>query len=227
MTFENTHLLVKAIGHFGTVAVSNDTWSSGLRIANPTPAESPPNVDYTSFLADLAPLYQSFHQNASTAAGSSCYIDELTLARIGPDGKYNPPEFVTNRHTYTVKPVGVGTPTGPWSQSFVYSLRTAIPRGYASNGRVYWPCLVPALDATTGRMNTATVAARLTPFKTLLDSINALTGAIQPGLAVCVMSRVGSGQTAYVTHVRADGRMDSQERRENDQVSVYQTVQLA
>jgi hypothetical protein len=214
-------LYLRAHGHFGGGSTDiQDRWSAGFRIARALGGEFP-DVDYLPFLASLQTPFTVFHGSSSVNVGSNCYLTQLSAARVGPDGKYNPATEVTNYHVMAPIAVGNGTPTQEWSNAFVFSLRTARPRGVASNGRVYWPLLAPTVVAGTGRLDSADVTAKIGAFKTLLNAINAAADTLQGGARVCVMSQVGSGATEYVTAVRADGRLDRQERRENQLASNY------
>lgn len=119
-----------------------------------------------------------------------------------------------------------------WSSAHVISLRTAQPRGYASNGRCYYPGIGLPVLATTGRVAPADVVNRVTAFKTFLEAVNAATNTYAVGAKVCVMSKGGmknsfTPKTEYVTAIRADDRMDSIERRENDTPSTWQTLTIA
>ena len=101
------------------------------------------------------------------------------------------------------------------------------PGKRASNGRVYWPCLALIPDAATGRLTTAQVNGRIGSFKGFFDTLNTAANAYSPGMRLIVASNVGGGTYAPVTAIRADGRLDSIERRENDQPSVWTSQTLA
>jgi hypothetical protein len=64
-------------------------------------------------------------------------------------------------------------------------------------------------------------------FKTFLDAVNTAAGAYQTGARIVVASNVGVGDMAFVTAIRSDDRMDSIERRENDQPSQWSNATLA
>jgi hypothetical protein len=167
-----------------------------------------------------------YHAAGTTNSGTATYFDQVAGAQIGSSGRYTPD---TQQTIYSVfAPVaGAGTPTLPWNTAQVISLRTARPRGRCSNGRVYWPALSGQLVATTGRMSAATLASHVTGAKTFFDALNVAAGAYQTGMRVIVASNVGIGDAAVVTSIRCDDRMDSIERRENDQPSVWSTATLA
>lgn len=157
--------------------------------------------------------------------GTNCHFLYATVARIGEDGKYLPTDQLTTV-SVGASQAGGGTPTQPWNTSLSFGLRTDAPRGRASNGRVYVPMLAPTVSASTGRVAAANVNGRVAAFVTFLQAVNAAAAAYDLGAAVCVMSNIGAGTTRVVTAVRSDERLDSIERRENDQPPVYTTVSL-
>lgn len=227
MVYSRQHTLIRAIGHFGASASDvQDEWSVGMRLAIPGGTGHPAGP-YTTLLESIATPIQTFHAANSTGAGFSCFLDELTAALIGVDGKY-PAGAVTDHRLYgTPVSGGGGTNVLPWESALVISLRTANARGYASNGRIYWPCGGLAPGGTTGRVADAAVQSRVNGAKTMFDAINTAANTFATGLRLCVMSSVGLGTTAAVTRVRSDGRIDSIERRENNMPSVYLQATLA
>jgi hypothetical protein len=167
----------------------------------------------------------TFHATAGVGTGTNTYLDQVTGAQIGVLGKYSPSTQVTVISPVT-STVGVSAPTQPWNSALVFSLRTAAPRGLASNGRVYWPAPAVIITAGTGRVASADVTARLNAFRTFINALNTAGSAYSPGMAVVVASAVGGGAIRTVTAIRSDARMDSIERRENNQVSTYSTVAI-
>lgn len=223
MTYAHTHILLRFNGHFGT---SLDKWSCGIRLGQadlPVPRDDG-KLQTLVNAADAAA--RVFHTAAGTLASTSCFFDQVAGANIGPNGKYFPAESQTVYSTLTSTP-GTGTAILPWNSAVVVSLRTAVPRGRGSNGRVYWPALSASVQSGTGRMSSGTVSGRLNAFKTFVDSLNTAANSYMAGTRVIVASNVGLGLNAVVTSLRADDRVDSIERRENDQPSAYQSVTVA
>lgn len=226
MAFTHKHLYIRINGSFGA-AVSNplDKWSAGLRIATP-------GADTDLATPQLQTLVNAIHAAAITlhakpfvAAGSNCFFTHVTGARVGTDGKYDPLGQLTVVSTGNPQ-AGSGVPVLPWNSSLSLGLRTAAPRGYASNGRFYYPMLGATVQAATGRLASTAVANRLAEFKTFLNAVNTAANTYQAGAVVVVMSKVGSGTTQRVLSIRSDERLDSIERRENDQAVVYSTLAL-
>lgn len=203
-----------------------DHWSSGLRFGVPGNDLGLTPGALQTFVDDALVALAAFHMDATNGVGSACWLDWATAAVIGPDGKYSPPDQETARADRAPL-AGGGSTNLPWNTAHVISLRTARPRGYASNGRMYYPCLSFIIDASTGRLAPTPLNNRLSGAKTLLDALNAAATAYPESPQLIVASSVGAGLTATVTHIRADARLDSIERRESLQPAVYVSVDLA
>lgn len=226
MAFSNPHLLLRVLGNFGGNPSSNEEkWSTGFRLGIPGGTVPYDVGNLTTFLTNVAAPLRVFHLAAASLTGGTCYLTELTVARVGTDGKYDPPTQQTIRYIAPVTQ-GTGTPVLPWSSALVFSLRTAIPRGYSSNGRIYWPALAPALDQQTGRLTQSQATSRINAFKTALDSVNTFAAAYASGMRVVVASATG-GVTNTVTSIRQDDRLDSIERRENARTPIWTSANLA
>lgn len=226
MAFDRQALVLRIQGHFGTLTTFSDGWSAGLRIASVTLGE-PPTAGLGTFLTTIAPAVSTFHGSTFVKAGNACFLDKLTVARVGTDGKYDPDTQETTVYDYPTPVVGNATTIMPWSNALVCSLRTSRPRGYASNGRFYYPVTGMSVTNTTGRITQSEVTNYLSACKTMMDAINAAAASLTSGLMIHVMSSVGAGLAAPVNTIRADGRFDAQERRENQTKSVYSTAALA
>lgn len=225
MAYPSAHILVKAIGHFGTSGVANDNWSTGLRIGIPG-ADVPYNqAGLQTFVQAAFAAFQSFHADPLSLVGTACWLDYTSAARIGTDGHYDPLSQKTVVST-TASTAGSGSVVLPWNTAHVISLRTANVRGYASNGRCYYPYLAGSPTGTTGRLTTTQVNNRVQNFKTLINSLNTAANTYAAGAAVRVFSNNGAGYGATVTSLRADDRLDSIERRENKTPSVWQTTNI-
>lgn len=228
MPYTGSHVLLRANGHFGASAVPADHWSSGLRIARIDGGDlTVTDEGLVTLLETVSGAYSTFHQNSATFAGADCYLASLSAANVGVDGKYVNPGSETLFRPFAPILSGMGTTIHPWSTALVCSLRTSAARGYASNGRAYWPCLTIPLSGTTGRAGSSSVGNAVANWKTLLDAINDAAGDLGPGGRVSVMSTVGAGKTLPVTAIRMDTRLDQQERRENSQPSEWATATLA
>jgi hypothetical protein len=226
MVYAHEHILLRFNGHFGTSTGISDRWSVGVRLGQaslPVPYDAAKLQTLANSAHAAAKL---FHSTTAAVTGTSCYYDQTAAACIGPSGKYVPPGAVTILSPLEAT-AGVGSPNMPWNAAIVMSLRTANARGRGSNGRVYWPALAASVAIATGRLGTGPVASRVNLFKQFLDSLNVAANAYLAGTRVIVASNVGTGLNAVVTAVRSDERLDSIERRENDQPANYSSAALA
>lgn len=226
MAFTNAHLLVRLNGGFGSSSLSpSDKWSSGFRVGIPTQDIRFDEADLQTFANSVHAAAGTLHINAATAAGTSCFFTHVTVARVGEDGKYNPGGQLTTVSAGTAS-AGAGATIHPWSTAMSIGLRTANPRGYASNGRFYYPATAIALVASTGRVNATAVANRLAVMRTFFNAVNTAALVYEAATGVQVMSDVNAGTTARVLALRSDDRLDNIERRENQIPPAYQTVTL-
>lgn len=227
VVFPNSHVLLRFNGHFGDVASQTDKWSCGIRLGHQAGVDPVYDEAKMQQLVNAAKTAaEAFHGLTNVATGTQTFLDSVSGAQIGVLGKYMPTDQQTIWSNLTPK-AGVGTPNFPWNVAQVISLRTAVPRGRGSNGRVYWPITAGSVVSTTGRLAGLNTGARVNGFKVFLDALNTAGNAYSTGMKVIVASNVGGGSYNYVTHIRADDRADSIERRENDQPVVWTTATLA
>ncbi len=226
MVYAQEHILLRFNGHFGSLSTVVDKWSVGVRLGSaslPTPND-PAKLATIAGAAHTAAI--AFHSSSAVMAGTNCFYDQCTAATIGPNGKYAPAGALTVFSPSTPT-AGSGTASLPWNSASVISLRTAIPRGRGSNGRMYWPALALIVQSATGRVAGSNMQARINAAKTFLDALNVAGAAYTPGTRVLVASNVGLGVNAPVTSIRGDDRIDSIERRENDLPSAWSTATLS
>lgn len=223
MVYPQEHILLRFNGHFGTSSSVLDRWSSTIRmgLVSSAPAYDPAKLQTLVNAAQTAGI--AFHTAANVNAGTSAYFDQVAGAQVGVSGRYLPSGQLTVLSPNTPT-AGLVTTSLPFTSASVLSLRTAIPRGRGSNGRVYWPCTSMPIIGGTGRINTL---ARNTAAKTFLDALNVAGNTYSAGMRVIVASNVGAGLHAIVTAVRSDDRLDNIEARENDQPVLWSTAALA
>lgn len=226
MVFPHEHLLIRFLGHFGGATPPGlDTWSVGLRMGFGNIAPLYDEAKLQTLVNACQDAGQNFHTATNVGTGTSCYFDQVTGAQVGVTGKYVPATQLTVMSP--VEPTaGVGGGTMPWTAALVISLRTEAPRGYASNGRMYWPAPGMACDPATGRISNGNVTSRVNAAKAFINALNTAADAYSMGMRVVVGSAVGGGALRHVTAVRSDGRVDGIERRENNQVSSWVTATI-
>ena len=215
MNYTTPFLYFRAGGHFGDSNQQLDHWSIGLKFASPPVPVPYDPAELATFVDTTLVALQAFHANVGSYVGNQVFLDWASGARVGTDGKYDP----LDQETYVteISPLAGGqTQIHPWNTALVISLRTARPRGLASNGRCYYPALGLGVAASSGRAAGANVQARLDLFRTFINAANAAASDYAIGTRLCVMSGIRTGATEVVTSIRSDTRFDSIERREND-----------
>lgn len=186
-----------------------EIWQTGLRLigtSEPTTAEFEAiNTAVATFLATTALRFPSGFR----------YIG-LKWAPQTVDGRY--PEGSDAVEWLRPTPLA-GNVSGGFPQiAVVTSYRTARTRGYASNGRGYWPS-VQVVSATTGRFPVADGNAIASAAAAMVNAIGD-SGAGTPA----VMSAVGAGRTEPITGVRVGLVMDTQRRRRDGIAEEYTAV---
>jgi hypothetical protein len=205
-------------------------WRAGLHITK-NGGVIGGTAEVTNFLTSIRNAFTTYHTITAVAAGSKCWLTDLSGAYIGTDGKYALGSLQsTTRVPMTTPTAGIGVNGGPYSQSIVLSLRSLLLRGPGSHGRVYWPATSAQIVPDTGVMSTANVNSIAAGAQSLINAINvqaALT--YGSGCNVGLVSPLGSGFQSPVTRVGIGQRLDSMESRERDipESHVFSNLTLA
>jgi hypothetical protein len=210
-------------GHFGSgVTDKKEIWSAGLHIGSASLIGASSST-ILAFLTAVAPAANTLHSTAAVGAGSNCFLDSLSGALIGTNGKYALGSLqTTTRYTYPTPVFGSGTATGPWSQAMAWSLRSAILRGPGSHGRMFYPALALSPVSTTGVLATAATASYAAAAVAFINTVNTqATAAFGANTNVSLVSPIGTGFQSTVTRVGIGGRLDTQESRENKLLESY------
>jgi len=231
VTYAGAHYVLRINGTFGaTAATVSDRWSTGFKLGDVLGTDVPGPGGLSAFLEAIRPSIQTFHTSTAVNSGTMCFLTDLTAARVGTNGKYDPVTQETTRYQYGAPVAGAGAIIHPWNTALVISLRTSFPRGIASNGRTYYPTTALPITPGTGRLATLVVSNFVDAAKVLVNAINNGAAAhLGAGTRVAVVGangKTGNARTALVTKIRADDRFDSIERRENNLPSNYYSVTI-
>lgn len=225
MAFPHRHVYLRTGGAIGASASAAEKWSVGFRFAI-VGADVPYSAsNLLQFAISCHTAIATFHAASLAYVGAKVHLVKTTAATVGLDGKYDPLTQETQVYEPTATP-GNGVGNLPWSAACVTSLRTSRPRGYASNGRVYYPCLNMGIDPATGRLTASQITSRLGLFKTLVNAMNTHAETYATNMRLAVISSVGAGQVALVNAIRIDDRLDNIERRENSAAPTWQTATI-
>lgn len=184
---------------FGDAYTASEIWQVGVRLDGTTvPTE-----------AQMDALNTAFSTFWDTVAAGSPTTHRFLGSKWAPqdvNGLYGLGEAVER---FLAVP-NAGQLGGGYPQiCSVYSLRTARPRGLASNGRIYMPSAT-TVDPVDGRQTENSAIQKSTAGALFVSDVNAV------GLGqVAVFSTVGAGLIEPVTGVRVGRVMDTQRRRRN------------
>lgn len=213
MAYGAAHLLLRFMGHRGTIATEQlEYWSASVRIdIGPSLLTE---AKKAAFLTALDATTQAFHGGSGVSAGTNSYLDKLTAAYIHTDGKYVGGDAQpTTEYIFSAPVAGQGGTTMPFSHARVWTLETDIDRGRGSIGRFYWTCGLP-VDAT-GRWTQNQCTDARNAGVTFLDAINnAAEAQWSTSNGVSVFSRL-SGEIGRVLRVGVGRAPDTQRRRDN------------
>ena len=211
MPFPTNSLLISMGGQHYT----SESWSCRLRAASTTPVS---DAALIAGIVELATVIQGgiaadFH-DSSLFTYSASHLDFVKVAPLGPDGLYLPG---ADADLFSLAP-GAGV-TGSAGQGVpqattVYTLRTALHRGHASRGRIYWPGAALEPVPVTGEIALATATGMRDTMASLLNAINApLAAAFSSSMRLCIGSPLGAGVFRPITAVSVGRVIDTQRRR--------------
>lgn len=152
------------------------------------------------------------------------------LNQIGVDGKYTRPE--TTEYTWgSPRPGGGVAGTYPAQLATVATLRTDVPRGRGSKGRMFLPVCDGFGDVETdGRASTSAAQGVANAVRDFIVDINAAYAAAQSGDeylgVVGVASNVGVGVSREVTSITVGRVTDTIRSRRNRQTEDPQVAAI-
>lgn len=119
---------------------------------------------------------------------------------------------------------GSNTPTKPFQTAIVCSLLTLRP-GRSYRGRIYWPALGIAMEASTLRLALGTRTSLLTGFAALFDLIrDAAPAEDQPNL---IVASATAGVNTQVQQIAVGDVLDTQRRRRDSLQEQYSIAPYA
>jgi hypothetical protein len=209
---------------FGTSFQGTEIWSTGFHMGDPTGDSLPPTELGAAY---IAAQWKIFFQTANSAISNKWFTTGVKLATIGTDGKTVGNEVA---YHYEATPYsGAGSTHFPAQCALVATLTTAVPRGLASKGRMYLPGVAAAIT-DAGKLSNTVSGAVATNLKTFFDSVNAsidATGSVITASPGSKPPLVGAGVFRPVTGVRVGDVIDTQRRRRNQLVEIYENRNLA
>jgi len=209
---------------FGTSMQGTEEWSTGFHLGGQSADVEPPTE---AGAAVIAAAWKTFWQTNAVSVSSKWQFTGVKLATLDLDGTAYGNEQV---YHYEATPAsGAGVIHWPAQVALVATLLSDVPRGLASKGRMYLPGIASSLT-DAGKLSNTTVSAVATNLKAFFDDIN--TNFELPGVAT-IASRgskpplIGDPVTRTVQSIRIGDVPDTQRRRRNQLVEVYEARDLA
>lgn len=207
MPYPNPHALLTILGDaYG----GSEIWQTGLRLATPGEPD-------TATMEAIDAAVTTFLQTTALRFPSGFRYIGLKFAPQDVNGRY--PAGTDATEWLRPTPLA-GNVSGGFPQiALVTSWRTSRTRGYASNGRSYWPS-VQVINATTGRFPASEGLAVATAAANLVAAIRDTTIGVPS-----VMSTVGAGLSEPIIGARVGLVMDTQRRRRSAIAEEYTETQ--
>jgi hypothetical protein len=181
---------------------------------------------------DIRTAWQSWFTSQAAYISNAYTSNLVKLSSVGTDGKSDANDTVYS--TFTGNAAGARAELLPPQIALVATLQGAAARGLASKGRMYLPGVVRQIGVN-GKIDGTTQASMLAAFRTMLQAINATTatdnvivlashGQLNKDGTIKVGGR--AAVTKAVQTVKMGDVYDTQRRRRNGLVEVYQTASL-
>ena len=223
MSYALPFVKVNIEGCFGVNAAANvEQWTAGYHVIKNGGMSATP-TELTAYLTAVLPLWSTFMTTSNNSWGSNTWLTGASAALIGVDGHYaNGSLQPTTRVALGTPVAGLGTPSAPWSQSIVFSLRSLTLRGPGSHGRFYWPFTQGQVTAASGLIGASQVGNWATNAQTLINGINGLNVTnFGTNTYVGLVSNKGTGFQSPVAQVWVGAKVDHMESREHKLSETY------
>lgn len=217
----------------GTCYSGAEIWSTSFYVGSVGADAAAPTQ---AFADAIRTAWTTLYTSTAMKISSQYQTSEVKLALLDTAGK-------TDLATVTYAPYG--TPANGWYSGGSYPPQVALAvtlehtgaRGLAAKGRMYFPG--PGYQLTnTGTLSGTDIAGGATAVKTFLDAVNAAAPSGNKVILASQGRRVkgsdgkyepvpGTAVNALVDRVKIGSVLDTQRRRRNGLVEVYQTATLA
>ncbi len=227
MAFETypPHMLLSFGGVLGSDANAPEQWSCNVRLATFLAGSSgfPANFDETQQMAYLLRHItdvQNLISGSPPGLSSQVGLQWIKCNAIAPNGDYFNEGVTSEVQFATVRGPAGGLQNQPFQVSLVCSFRSDVQRGLGSHGRIYLPC--PGVSYTTDGKISQDMQGTANALDTFLTALTE-----EDGTNDVVPSIVSGGNASkpgiarFITKVLVGDVADTQRRRRNDLVEVY------
>lgn len=209
----------------GKMMGGSEEWQTGFHCSPLTQDASAPTQAYADAVRDAwIPFFTAFGNGFSSAYT----FEQVKLAMIGTNGKYDGTDPVISTPTTTVNGGSSGNPLPP-QLALVATLVAGSGKGLAGKGRMYLPGIKFGVDGG-GHITQSDCQGIANGLKTFFDTINASTS--RPGPVANVsgghakLGGVGA-RNVPVNGVRVGNVYDTQRRRRSSLQETYSTAVVA
>ena len=224
---------IKRVTLIGTSFNAAEIWSTSFYVGSVGADCSNPTQ---TFADAVRTAWTTFFQSTDVSFSNLWKTTSIKVAQINTDG-------TTSLSNVIYAPYGTaiaGNNTGnkyPPQVALAATLEVSGARGLASKGRMYLPGIAQPLE-DNGTLSAANSLKVVNGFKTFLDAVNTAAPTGEDAILASQGNRVknsegvyepvpGTAVNAVVNRVKVGSVFDTQRRRRNDLVEVYQTATLA
>jgi hypothetical protein len=206
--------------------IYNDIWNTSLSIVPSALGEiGMPEVSVETLEAvaeDVRLWFTAAAIDGGLRPLAPVRLTGIKLNRIDINGHYEDPE--TREFTYPTAAVGVGNTYPPPQLSLAATLRTRLPRGRGSRGRMYLPPVAAfGSPGTDGRLTAAQATDVASSVASLVERLNATYTLVG---RVGVASNAGAGVHEHVTEIGVGRTIDTIRSRRSSLIEDYQIVPI-
>lgn len=206
----------------GTMFGGAEEWSTGFFLG----AEGADAPDASEQAAtDILDAWRVFFENGTSYISTAYHTTQVKIAAWDVNG-HTEPDQVFYAYPQTELNGSTGVTVLPPQCSLVVTLLSDRPRGKASKGRMYLPGLATMPAAATGKLSAPVVTSIADNLKTFFDAL--VGDADIPGQLILAAKGTGplpalTAQNDFVETIRVGDVVDTQRRRRNGLVEVYQS----
>jgi hypothetical protein len=215
------HLRLQWGGSLGTPPL--DIFSNTIRYAYGTSGASPSAASLKAAATAVMTDLTQWFVDSDSKIGQAANLEYLKVTHVLSNGKQR--DAVVAEATLPTAAHGANVSTTPiWEQSYCLTLRTNVPKGRASNGRIFPPLSGPPPAANSPYCGDADAAAMASRFATFLtNASHSIQNTVEAGGAHGFFAVFSPGDSTkgtsplfnYYKKVACDEVADIQHRRVN------------
>lgn len=203
----------------GKMLNGSEIWQTGFYLGKAAGGSETPTQAVADAIRDL---WVTFFTATTNGISNSYTFEEVKLARLNKDGRYDGSDVITSHPTAQVKGGSAGQPLPP-QVALVATLVAGSGKGLAGKGRMYLPGVSTPVDST-GHIPTVNVDAVRTNLTTFFTGVYNIAGIIDVPVNASKghIKLLGAGNRSVpINGVRVGNVYDTQRRRRGALQEVY------